>query len=184
MWYSCRALQFCYKAGKMTLIQVRSTQEADREAIWHIFQAVIQSGDTYVYSAGTPREDLAKLWLAPKMHVYVAEDKETPANNGILGTYILKPNHPDRGAHIANASYMVLPAAQGMGVGTAMAYHSLEEARRLRFRAVQFNLVVSTNHAAIHLWKKTGFRIIGTIPKAFNHQQLGYVDAYIMFQEL
>ena len=49
---------------------------------------------------------------------------------------------------------------------------------------MQFNFVVSTNTPAIALWKKLGFEIIGTIPKAFNHQILGLVDAHVMYIEL
>jgi L-amino acid N-acyltransferase YncA len=179
------------------MINIRLAQPADAGAIWEIFQAVIQSGDTYVYPPDTPREALADLWLASTMKTYVAEDgadsedgaqseddSRTENEDRILGTYILKPNYPGRGAHIANASYMVHPAAQGLGVGTTMANHSLIEARRLGFKAMQFNLVVSTNSVAIHLWQKSGFDIIGTIPKAFKHQQQGCVDAYIMYRSL
>jgi ribosomal protein S18 acetylase RimI-like enzyme len=173
------------------MINVRLAEPADAGAIWEIFQAVIQTGDTYVYPPDTPREALANLWLAPTMQTYVAEDSAQSEDDGrtgdesrILGTYILKPNYPGRGSHVANASYMVHPAAQGLGVGTTMAAHSLVEARRLGFKAMQFNLVVSTNTAAIHLWQKLGFYIIGSIPKAFEHQQLGYVDAHIMYQSL
>ena len=167
------------------MINIRLAEPADSEAIWEIFQAVIQTGDTYVYSPDTPREALADLWLAPIMQTYVAEDNgQTADESRILGTYILKPNYPGRGSHVANASYMVHPAAQGLGIGTTMAAHSLVEARRLGFKAMQFNLVVSTNTVAIHLWQKLGFHIIGTTPKAFEHQQLGYVDAHIMYQSL
>ncbi len=49
---------------------------------------------------------------------------------------------------------------------------------------MQFNAVVSTNKAAIALWKKLGFSIIGTIPEAYLHKQLGYVDSYIMYKQL
>ena len=122
------------------MTDIRLAQPADSGAIWEIFQAVIQTGDTYVYPPDTPREALADLWLAPTMQTYVAEE-----NGRILGTYILKPNFPGRGAHVANSSYMVHTAAQGLGIGTAMAGHSLVEARRLGFKAMQFNLVVSTN---------------------------------------
>jgi RimJ/RimL family protein N-acetyltransferase len=50
---------------------------------------------------------------------------------------------------------------------------------------MQFNFVVSTNVAAIAVWKKFGFEIIGTIPEAFNHLKLGkFVDAHIMYRKL
>ena len=71
------------------------------------------------------------------------------------------------GSHVANASYMVSSEARGAGVGSSMCLHSIEEARRLGYLAIQFNLVVSTNTAAISLWKKHGFEIVGELPNAF-----------------
>lgn len=159
--------------------QIRAAVAEDRQAIWAIFREVIQTGDTYVFSPETPEEALDQHWLAPTMHTYVAEE-----DGRIVGTYILKANQPGLGAHVANASYMVASEHQGRGIGTAMGLHSIEEARYLGFRAMQFNLVVSTNTAAVHLWQKLGFEIVGTLPQVFNHQQLGYVDAYVMYQSL
>lgn len=49
---------------------------------------------------------------------------------------------------------------------------------------MQFNLVVSTNERAVRLWQKLGFHKVGTLPGAFKHQQLGYVDAFVMFKQL
>ena len=46
-----------------------------------------------------------------------------------------------------------------------MAEHCLHEARRLGFRAIQFNFVVSTNESAIRLWEDLGFEIVGTLSK-------------------
>jgi hypothetical protein len=53
-----------------------------------------------------------------------------------------------------------------------------------RLQSLQFNFVVSTNIGAVSLWKKLGFSIVGTVPKAFKHHQLGYVDAYVMHRFL
>jgi hypothetical protein len=38
--------------------------------------------------------------------------------------------------------------------------------------------------AAINLWKRLGFSIVGTLPKAYRHRRLGYVDAYVMYRLL
>jgi ribosomal protein S18 acetylase RimI-like enzyme len=65
-----------------------------------------------------------------------------------------------------------------------MGEHSLIEARRLGFRAMQFNFVVSTNERAVRLWQALGFEIVGTLPGAFRHSQHGFVDAYVMFRAL
>ena len=158
---------------------IRPATKADEDAIWNIFQAVIAPGDTYVFDPQMPREEALAYWIHPGTHTYVLE-----SDGQVVGTYILRPNRPALGAHVANAAFMVSPAARGMGVGRRMAEHCLAEARRLGFRAMQFNFVVSTNEQAVRLWQQLGFQIIGTLPGAFRHSQHGFVDAYVMFREL
>jgi ribosomal protein S18 acetylase RimI-like enzyme len=79
---------------------------------------------------------------------------------------------------------MTLPEASGQGIGREMGEFSLKEAKKLGYKAMQFNIVVKTNDKAVRLWKKLGFMIIGEIPEAFNHRQLGLVNAFIMFRKL
>ena len=49
---------------------------------------------------------------------------------------------------------------------------------------MQFNLVFSTNTAGIRCWQRNGFEVVGTLPGAFRHRQLGDVDAQVMVQGL
>jgi ribosomal protein S18 acetylase RimI-like enzyme len=79
---------------------------------------------------------------------------------------------------------MVSAKARGQGFGRAIAEHCLSEARRLGFRAMQFNYVISTNTAAIRLWQELGFEIVGTLPNAFRHPEKEYVDVYVMYRSL
>jgi ribosomal protein S18 acetylase RimI-like enzyme len=65
-----------------------------------------------------------------------------------------------------------------------MAEHCLSEAQRLGFRGMQFNFVISTNTAAIRLWRELDFEIVGTLPGAFRHPRKGYVDVYVMYRSL
>src|ERR1043165_6072706 len=110
--------------------------------------------------------------------------KADTEDRGVIGTYILRPNQLGPGSHVANAAFMVAPDAQGSGVGRKMAVHCLSEARRMGFRAMQFNFVVSTNTRATDLWQQLGFKIIGTLPGAFLHPEKGYVDVYVMYRSL
>jgi len=161
------------------MITIRPATRADDEALWQIFQSVVAAGDSFVFDEQTTREQALAYWFQPEGHAYVAE------NDGRLaGSYLLKPNQPGRGSHIANASFMVSPEARGLGVGRHMGEHCLAEAARQGFRAMQFNIVVSTNEAAVRLWQQLGFRIAATLPGVFRHAQLGFVDAHVMFQEL
>lgn len=159
--------------------QIRQATAADSDAIWDIFRAVVVTGDTYAFDSGISRDEALAYWLHPSNWRYVAERE-----GNIVGTYILKANQPGLGSHVANAAFMVSPRARGFGVGRAMGEHSLSEARRLGFRAMQFNFVVSTNESAVNLWQQLGFKIVGTLPDAFRHSEKGFVDAYVMFRSL
>ena len=160
-------------------MHIREATESDFEGIWPIFQAVVARGDTYVFSSAATRNDAFAYWFGPGVSSYVAEE-----DGRIIGMYKLIPNQRDRGAHVANASFMVSPEVRGQGVGKALGRHCLSEARKAGFKAMQFNFVVSTNTGAVDLWKKLGFRIVGTLPGAFQHASLGYVDAYVMHRFL
>jgi L-amino acid N-acyltransferase YncA len=160
-------------------MEIRRALETDFDAMWSIFQSVVASGDTYAFSPTTTRQDALGYWFGPGIASYVATDGSL-----VLGMYKLRANQRDLGSHVANASFMVNPTAQGIGVGKALGQHCLAEARNAGYIAMQFNFVVSTNTGAVSLWKKLGFSVVGTVPKAFKHQLLGYVDVYVMHRFL
>jgi len=163
------------------LIKIRrADKETDYDKVWEIFESVIASGDTYVFDPRTPKSSLEKHWFADYMDTFVAEDE----SGAILGTYIIKPNQIDLGNHVANCSYMVNPEYHGKGTGKLLCEHSINFAKEKGYLSIQFNIVVSTNEAAVKLWQKFGFEIIGTTPKGFRHKALGLVDTYIMFRHL
>ena len=160
-------------------LNIRPAADADRDAIWNIFHRIVAAGDTYAFDPGMSREEALAYWFQAGTHTYVAENDQR-----VVGTYILRANQAGPGCHVANAAFMVVPDAHGLGVGRKMGEHCLSEARRLGFRAMQFNFVVSTNEGAVRLWKQHGFDIVGTLPGAFRHPKLGYVDVYVMFRSL
>jgi L-amino acid N-acyltransferase YncA len=160
-------------------LTIRAAADADRDAIWEIFQATVAPGDVFVYDPNTPREEAMAYWFAKGTRTYTAEQ-----DGKIVGSYILRANRPGLGDHVANAGFMVAPHARGLGVGRTMGEHALNEARQLGYRAMQFNFVISTNESAVHLWQQLGFKIVGTLPGAFRHARKGFVDAYVMFRYL
>ena len=160
-------------------IKIRSAIPPDHDAIWKIIQQVISSGDTYVFDPDSSREKMINYWCGPDKHTFVATIDEQ-----VVGTFIIKDNQPDLGSHVANASYMTQPSAFGKGIGQAMGEFSLQEARRLGYRAMQFNIVIKNNTRAVKLWQRLGFQIIGEIPEAFHHKTEGYTDILIMWRRL
>lgn len=160
-------------------ITIEKAQIKDYDEIWQIIQPIIQKGDTYVFDPKMSKAAMKKVWMSAAAQTYIAK-----LDDEIVGTYFIKANQPGLGAHVANAGYMVHPEKQGLSIGRKMAEHSLEEARQAGYNAMQFNMVISTNIHAIRLWKQLGFQQVGILPKVYNHQEQGLVDALVMHRFL
>jgi ribosomal protein S18 acetylase RimI-like enzyme len=156
---------------------IRPAARGDADSIWAILEPVIRAGETYPLPRDMTRAAALAYWHSPEHAVFVAED-----GGMIVGTYYLRANARAGGSHVANCGYMTAPAARGRGIARAMCLHSLAEAKARGFRAMQFNLVISTNAAAVHLWQSCGFAIVGRLPGAFAHPTQGYVDALVMYR--
>jgi len=159
---------------------LRAAEPADHDAIWAILEPVLRAGETYALPRDWSRDAALAFWTADGNDVFVAAD----ADGAILGTYFLHANQRGGGAHVANCGYITAGHATGRGVARAMCAHSLDHARARGFRAMQYNIVVSTNTRAVALWQAMGFAIVGRLPGAFAHPTLGDVDALVMYQRL
>ena len=163
-----------------TPLQVRPFEAADWPAVWALLEPVFRAGETFPHDPAITEAEAQLAWVEQSQAVMVAVD----ASGAVVGTYYLRPNSLTLGAHVANAGYVVAEPCLRQGIGSRLCQHSLQAARRLGFRALQFNLVVSTNTAGLRCWQRNGFQVVGTLPGAFRHRQLGYVDARVMFQGL
>lgn len=160
-------------------MQVRRIKPSEFFRVWEMFKEIIDQNAYFAYDHSTTQAQIEASWINAQNLIYGVE-----LEGEIAAAYIVKPNQPGHGAHIANAAYMVDSRFRGHGIGRVLAAHSIETARAAGYRAMQFNMVVSTNESAVHLWKAHGFEIIGTVPEAFHHFEHGYVDAYIMYRKL
>jgi L-amino acid N-acyltransferase YncA len=158
---------------------IRPAASSDDDAIWSILEPTIRTAETYTLPQDMDRAQALAYWYSSGHTVFVAAE-----GGEVLGTYYLRANQQGGGSHVGNCGYVTAAKASGRGVATAMCAHSLEYARSLGFRAIQFNFVVSSNLPAIHLWQKFGFATVGRLPGAFLHPSLGYVDALVMYRTL
>jgi len=162
----------------MTL-QIREISADEFGLLWPIFRDVVAAGDSYSYPPDLGFETARTLWTGGDARCFIAE-----LDGACVGGYLLHANQPGLGNHVANAGYMVAPALRGRGIAGALCEHSLQQARAAGFLAMQFNFVVSTNAAAVHLWRKHGFAVIGRVPQAFRHAREGLVDVLVMHRVL
>jgi ribosomal protein S18 acetylase RimI-like enzyme len=161
-------------------VSIRRFEPADWLQLWPLLRATFEAGDTYAYAPDSPEADIRRIWTEAPAATFVA----CGPDGQVIGTYFIKANQPGLGSHVCNCGYVVAPAAQGRGIAAALCEHSQRAAVAMGFRAMQFNLVVSTNERAVRLWQRLGFTVVGTLPKAFHHMKLGYVDALVMYKEL
>ena len=161
------------------MISIREFRDADWARVWPLLQATFAMGESYTFPPDIGEADARKAWVEIPAATFVAEEA-----GEILGTYFIKPNQPGLGAHVCNCGYVVAPSAQGRGVAARMCEHSQQFAISQGFRAMQFNFVVATNQRAVRLWLRLGFEVVGRLPGAFRHRQLGFVDALVMYKTL
>jgi RimJ/RimL family protein N-acetyltransferase len=162
------------------MLSIRPFESDDWQALWRILEPVLRAGETYPYSPDITEDEARRIWIDVPKATFVAAGEDSE----VLGTYYLKPNQPSLGSHVCNCGYVVAENARGMGVASEMCQHSQRMALSHGFRAMQYNLVVSTNEGAVRLWKKLGFAIVGTLPGAFRHPREGFVDAFVMYKQL
>lgn len=162
------------------MIDIRAFEPRDWPALWRLLEPVFRAGETYAFPTDIDEAEAHARWVDTPTETWVAFDE----SGALVATYYIKPNQLGPGDHVCNCGYIVAEAVRGKGIAGTLCEHSLEEARRLGFRAMQYNLVVATNEGAIHLWKKHGFHVAGTLPGAFRHPLHGYVDAHVMYRTL
>ena len=162
------------------MLTIRPFESEDWASTWRVIEPVFRAGETYAFSPDITEEEAYRVWIERPSVTYVAVRE----NNEVLGTYFIKPNQPTLGAHVCNCGYIVAEKARGQGIASQMCEHSQREAVALGFQAMQYNLVISTNDGAVRLWRKHGFEVVGTLPEAFRHPRLGFVDAFVMFKKL
>ena len=140
---------------------IRAYTPRDVARMIEVWNEVVEDGVAF------PQEDLldeqtGAAFFAAQSHCGVAEE-----DGRVVGLYILHPNNVGRCGHIANASYDVSSRCRGRHIGQPLVKDSLETAKALGFRILQFNAVVESNRAARHLYERLGFVPLGIIPEGF-----------------
>jgi L-amino acid N-acyltransferase YncA len=161
-------------------VDIRVATHDDWSQIWPFFRDIVADGETYAYPADLNPERAEALWnLGPRATTVVAVDGDQ-----VLGAATIGPNRPGRGSHVATASFMVSPAARGLGVGRGLGEYAIRWATEAGYHAMQFNAVVDTNVAAVRLWETLGFETVGIVPEAFDSRTHGLVGLRVMYRRL
>lgn len=158
-------------------MQIREFAEDDWSQVWPIVRDVVRAADTFTYDPAMTAEQAYRIWVAepPELTVVAVDDGR------IVGTAKMGTNRPGPGAHVSTASFMVAAGARGRGVGTALCRFALDWARERGYAGMQFNAVAESNQAAVAVYRRLGFQVVGTVPGAFAHPTLGRVGLHVMY---
>jgi GNAT superfamily N-acetyltransferase len=160
-------------------VEIAQAAASEFSAIWPFLEPVLQEGRVFALPRDLTFERAQGYWFAADHRVFVAK-----VGRRIVGSYFIRPNAGGGGAHVANAGFVTDERARGQGIGRAMGQHALTQAKTLGFSAMQFNLVVSDNVSAVHLWQSLGLEVVGTLPGAFIRPDGRACDVYVMFRTL
>lgn len=141
-------------------VVLRPIEPADHEPLLAVFARIVADDEGYPQDPTEPvdAESFAAYWLAPARAVWIAE-----VDGEVAGSWTMKPINVGRAAHVANAGYFLRRSARGKGLGRLLVVHSMHEALRLGFDALQFNFVFASNPARA-LYDDLGFTTIGEVP--------------------
>lgn len=164
------------KENGMT-IEISPAMPADLETAYPFLKEIVAAGETYALPRDMDEAAIRGYFFHEGHKVFKAT-----LGGKIVGLCYLRANQSGGGSHVSNAGFMVSSSARRQGVALRMAQFVLKTAKDSGFMAMQFNFVVSTNNAAVALWKSLGFAIVGTLPQAFDHPAHGRVDALVMYK--
>ena len=159
-------------------MELRLIEKADLPQATALWNDVVAAGDSFPGDQPLSEAEAWELFCAQTETVCAVKGDE------VVGVYILHPNNIGRCAHIANASYAVKAGARGQGIGRLLVEDCLERAKKDGFRGLQFNAVVASNTAAIALYLKLGFKVLGTVTGGYRDRDGHYRDTLIFLKTL
>ena len=152
------------------MIEIRKFEPDDTDTAIKIWNEVVDDGVAFPQLDELDHES-GLAFFEEQTYTGIAVDSDT---NEIVG----------RCGHICNASYAVSSAHRGKQIGEFLVTDCIKRAPEFNFKILQFNAVVASNKAALHLYKKLGFIQLGVIPKGFLLKDGTYEDIIPHYLEL
>lgn len=157
---------------------IREFTAADWPEVWPILREIVRAQQTFAYDPDLTAEEAYGTWIEASPGLTVV----AVADGRVVGTAKMGPNQAGPGSHVSTASFMVAGDSRGQGIGTSLCRFALFWAMERGYAGMQFNAVVETNKAAVELYQRHGFTVIGTVPGAFAHPTLGRVGLHVMYR--
>jgi RimJ/RimL family protein N-acetyltransferase len=174
-----------FTTKKGTVVRFRYLRRSDIRAALAFINALIAE-DTYIGIYGKPltyteekryiEGQLKEIIKGEQSHVVVEVNGQFVGSGGVRREWLRRKKHVGS-FHIA-----LLAPYRDEGIGTELVKTLIEEARRMKIRVVGLTCF-ENNARAIHIYEKTGFKSIGTIPEAIFYKE-SYIGEVMMYLSL
>jgi RimJ/RimL family protein N-acetyltransferase len=176
---------FIERRGKMEEIVIRFPKKSDLEQTWKFYNKVIKETE-FLSNFKPVSRKREKEWLEKMLEgmrkkntaLLFAESK-----GKIVGSCQIDNEISDMNKHIGNYGICILREFSGFGIGTKLTELVLQLAKKEMRTEIAKLSVYHKNRIAMELYKKTGFRHAGKIPRG-GKRGARYMDMIIMYKVL
>lgn len=164
-----------------TSVRIRKAERTDAEGIIALMDALTYETENLVYGKGDFKMSVAdeiafmeRIDRSDNSAFLLAESDE-----GLVGFIALVGEAKPKTAHSGTLSMGILRACWGKGIARALLETIIDRARQMRTISKINLLVRDDNHAAIKLYRQSGFQIEGKLVRDFKINGV-YYDSYYM----
>lgn len=159
---------------------IKQYSDEDTQSMVEIWNSVVEDGIAFPQEEKLSLED-GKKFFASQSYCAVAKNGDT---GKVFGLYILHPNNVGRCGHICNASFAVAKDSRGFHIGEKLVKDCMTQGKKLGYKILQFNAVVSSNAHARNLYERLGFIQLGVVPNGFRMKDGSFEDICPYYHEL
>ncbi len=164
-------------------ITLRHVVKSDVDGVWNNFNEVIDEGD-YLPVLFPVKSQLEKdSWYRNVKNqnqiCIIAENPKLKPPYNIIGQCEVVNSEWDAALHVGILGIIIKQKYRDLGIGRELIDIAIRESKKLNNKEKIILSCFSSNQRALYLYKKIGFKLIGTRKKQF-HMDTQYYDEILM----
>jgi RimJ/RimL family protein N-acetyltransferase len=165
------------------LIVIRHIKESDVDGVWNNFNQVVDEGVYLPVFFPVKSQYEKQTWFnaikKEKEICVVAVHPKLKLPYNILGQCEISNSEWDAANHIGSLGIIIQKNYRDLGIGYNLIDFAIRESKRINHKEKIILSCFSNNERAIYLYKKLGFKIVGTRKKQF-YMDSKYHDEILM----
>jgi len=173
----------CFSAKDSREVTLRAPRWSDLDDMLEFINSLVEEGAEITNNTKVTREEEID-WLARHLSA-VEKDRRVAVVAEVGGRFIGQVQVDPQSGYSQHVGVLGIALRNGyrdIGIGTELMKEAETQAKRLGLKILRLECY-ATNGRARHVYEKTGYQIVGSLPKA-NLKDGAYIDTIIMAKEL